>query len=396
MSARTKIAFSLTAVFLVTGCTAAPDDTPISIARENVAASKPADLNSADPNKDKEDSVSYSVQNEANVQDIVQSKSVIEEYGVEANLEQENVLENSSDVMPTLSKDLSLFEQSTATIDYYLANSQYVLPKDAIYFGPGLSDAIVQNNIESLDIISKVWSEFYAPLKYSAILWSEKDQSWAEDINNQYRIHPGWTFDPSACNGGNAGNEWNQISCIRTQDVEWGRAELVAHEYTHNVQWTVGGSRTGSVADYSRMWEIPSWLREGTATYYGWYVASIHKDNMSAHIENHVAGLSCMYKTGSAMRDDVDTKEEFINEMIDIEDGDGYWSKQYVYGGLATMILLAKYGGHDAFMDFYSGIRNGQSWEAAFEASFGISPMTFYSNSWEEFNKFNDLFVCWY
>ena len=302
------------------------------------------------------------------------------------------------------SNDLSLFDNSVKSVLAYIKKSDYVLPKSEILFSPSVSDKSKKLNLEALSDISKLWSDFYTPARYAALLYSDNDLAWVK--SNNYiaprmtandLLQTGWDDGSGDCEWGNAGNEWSQMACIGDKNYSWIKdSQLVAHEYTHNVQWSVGGNEYGGVTNYDRMFEIPSWLREGAATYYGFVIASKKAKKPSNVILIQTGPLVCGYFHSNKvqMSKPILKKQNFISQMNNVELGTSDSAKQYVYGSLATMLLVAKYGGHDAMMNFYENVRSGDNWETAFKNAFGLSSDSFYSKSWSDFKKFKDVLTC--
>lgn len=282
----------------------------------------------------------------------------------------------------------SVLLSSFADVNKYVYAENYRFPLENIKFGPHLDPVIVKNSKDVYSYIGSVFSSFYAPNYYYAIVTSELDKDWAAspEINKIDRSFTG--LYGNTCENGNGGNEWSSISCTWSNKTDWDRLELLAHEYTHSVLYTVGGSKTGRVTDYNRVRLIPSWLNEGAATYYGWWLASQRSLDIKKHISNHLGGFSCMVKDYG----NITSPEKLKEQMIYIEKGpDGIVTdssfKQYGYGAIAVANLIANYGGHKAMLHFYTNLRSTDDWKLAFKDAFGITPDEFYMAQYNDFVK---------
>lgn len=286
--------------------------------------------------------------------------------------------------------DYSVLLNSFDDVDKYLFVNDYKLPKDNLKFGPSLNPIIVTNGIEVFQSIASVFSTFYSPNYYYAIVTSEKDREWAASpsVNKIDSRFTGLYGD--TCENGNSGNEWSSISCTWSDKTEWYRLELLAHEYTHSVIYTTGGNKFGNVTNYQRAFDIPSWLNEGTATYYGWWAGSLKDKNITNHIKNHLNGFACSVP----QYDNITSPSRLSDEMKQIETGSGHPFKQYGYGAIAVAELVSKYGGHKAMLDFYTEMRYTNNWKIAFEKSFGIAPEKFYTDQYQDFIKMLPDLTC--
>lgn len=291
---------------------------------------------------------------------------------------------------PITAADYSVLLTSFDDVDKYLFVNDYRLPTNNLKFGPSLDPKIVSNGTEAFTSIASVFSTFYSPSYYYAIVTSEKDREWAASPSIN-KIDSRFTgLYGNTCENGNSGNEWSSISCTWSDKTEWYRMELLAHEYTHSVIYSTGGTKTGSVSNYQRAFDIPSWLNEGAATYYGWWLGSLKDPNISAHIKNHLNGFACSV-TGYS---DLPTPEKLAMEMKQIETGAGHSFKQYGYGAIAVAELVSKYGGHKAMLDFYTQMRYTSNWKDAFEKSFGVTPDKFYVDQYKDFIKMLPDLTC--
>lgn len=284
--------------------------------------------------------------------------------------------------------DYSVLIASFQDVNKHLFSDSYRFPLENIKFGPHLDPIIVKNAKEVYSDIGSVFSRFYAPNYYYAIVTSELDKQWAgsPEINKIDKNFTGLYGD--RCENGNGGNEWSSISCTWSDKTDWDRLELLAHEYTHSVLFTVSGDRTGHVTDYSRVGLIPSWLNEGTATYYGWWVASQHSSDIKLHISKHLGGFSCMVKDYG----NITSAEKLKEQMVYVEHGpDGIVTdssfKQYGYGAISVANLIASYGGHEAMLNFYTNLRTTTDWKLAFKKAFGITSDEFYIAEYKDFIK---------
>jgi hypothetical protein len=290
--------------------------------------------------------------------------------------------------------DFSTLSASFKDVDKYINYDGYIFPTSNLKIGPNLDPIIKKNIPEVYQLIGSVFSPFYAPTYYYSIITSELDVAWgaSPEINRVDDRWKGYSVDINGktCENGNGGNEWSSISCMWSNKTEWWRNQLLAHEYVHSVLYTTGGTKFGKVTNYQRAFDIPSWLNEGAATYYGWWLAQVKDKNIEKNIGRHLAGFGCMIPGYN----DLKTQDKFVSEMTLIETGKGNWAKQYGYGAVSVAELIKYYGGHKAMLNFYERMRTTSDWKIAFKESFGITPEDFYKAEYKDFMKISPSLSC--
>lgn len=134
------------------------------------------------------------------------------------------------------------------------------------------------------------------------------------------------------------------------------RKHMLNHELVHIAQYQRLGHRYANRGG-------PLWLMEGSAEYIA------NKMESGAILRQY---LSYSRKQVRNLRG---------NSLAVLETGKGMNAvrSSYEISGYAASKLVDR-AGLDAVMAFYERLGRGQPWKAAFEASFGLSPNTFYAS----------------
>jgi hypothetical protein len=290
----------------------------------------------------------------------------------------------STTIQPSTKEDFSVILSSFENVNKNLTKNNYQIPLGNIYFGPSLDPVVVKNSQQVLSNISNLFSSFYSPEYYYSVVGSELDVQWSAPLLKKINANSNGF---NGCNNGNGGNEWSSYSCIYSNNKSYEALEIIAHEYTHSVLYTTGGNKLGRVSNYQRAFDFPAWMNEGAATYFGWWAVSQGTPDVTKHISNHLKGFSCMVKDYG----NITSEAKLVEEMSAVEFGNvGVTNnsfKQYGYGAISISVLIAKHGGFEKLLDFYTAMRYTSNWEDAFQKTYGISSKEFYKTEYSDFIK---------
>ena len=251
-----------------------------------------------------------------------------------------------------------------------------------------------------------IWNEKKSNLKKVAQNWCEVNRG--EDFNKKCLDvgggdGKGWFkeclaaayFSPETLKGSIEGNKcwWRGY-----KNEAWSVAKILAHEYFHVHQnmkkiFFEDEQRFG-VAQYKFNDDLPMWIEEGGAEYFGWYVIGKNFDIDYKKIMREILkDFRQCTKKGITLKD-VETEEDAFKLRDLCESGFEY------DGGMWATAYLASLNGSNkkVFYDFYEDIAElelkyreqgiiHQGWRESFKKNFNMS----YEDFILEFEKFTNL-----
>jgi len=244
------------------------------------------------------------------------------------------------------------------------------------------------NSIDSLSLISKLYSNSPQVKKLYVIKFSKDDVAWAQQQYdllrpNNYRANAAASYclQSTGCRGGMAGiNSASDGVILLAQGGDYGYplkestmdGAVIAHEYAHTVQ-AINAVCRGGAGCYG---ELPQWLMEGAAQWSG--SVSRLSGKYSDFIFFRTKDLANKY--GDASTFTADWITTFLNPnpvFLPNQDNWAYWAKYpsdnvYSIGFMATEILV-NIKGPGAIMKLYEDVGRGQSFVEAFKQGYGIA-----------------------
>ena len=333
----------------------------------------------------------------------VNDKILWEDISFVTNDEGENEYDNSADMI----------EYEYRTPDWY-GQEEIIFPKykgvpDDVYnlFMETLEYSYIElgeKPIAETHVI--IWNEKKSNLKKVAENWCEVNRG--EDFNKEcLKVGGGdnkrWFkecvasayFSPETLKGSIEGNKcwWRGYT-----NEAWSVAKIVAHEYFHVHQnmkriFFEDEQRFG-VAQYKFNDDLPFWVEEGGAEYFGYYI--IGKNNLADYkkiMKQRLKSFRKCAKKGIKLKD-VERAEDAFKLRSQCDDG-----FEYVGGQWATAYLASLSGSNQkVFYDFYEDIAEfelekreegeiHQGWRESFRKNFKMS----YDDFLIEFETFIDL-----
>lgn len=137
---------------------------------------------------------------------------------------------------------------------------------------------------------------------------------------------------------------------------DFGRRSTPAHEIFHTVQFALAGSDVGGDSPK----RIPRWLMEGSANYFGFYVA----DRLGFDV----------YQTGRSQQ--VNTNPAY-RTIVPLAAYDDFKSDPYGIGQAASEYLIASIG-FEKFLDIWKFTKSEESFKNGFKKAVGITVEDFY------------------
>ena len=141
---------------------------------------------------------------------------------------------------------------------------------------------------------------------------------------------------------------------------DFGRRSTPAHEIFHTVQFALAGPNLGNNPFNSNPLHIPRWLMEGSANYFGFYVA----DRLGFDV----------YQTGRNQQ--VNTNPAY-SLKVPLSQYDNFTSDPYGIGQAATEYLIASVG-FEKFLNIWTFTKSESSFVKGFEKAIGLSIENFY------------------
>ena len=286
-------------------------------------------------------------------------------------------------IAPTSFADL---EQNAKSVAYWawkkssqvIATSTAKAPNLVVHIGP--NSVILNDRAKaSMELVSRLYPTAKAPASVNLVYYTFKDLAWAQSklnelSNNESRnLTDGVDRNCRAeldCSGASARTTRDGVAILLfgvqnppPTDSIHKNGTLEAHEYTHNLQ------QAPSVGTSANWAMVPRWYTEGGANFA--QAASIFYESHSAYLIERNERTQDLAK-GTWMTQE--WLEEFINPpgWKDWSVWDKYsgW-RVYDVGSAVTEILTALKG-PAATMDLINLIAQGNSYEQAFEKTYGI------------------------
>ena len=130
----------------------------------------------------------------------------------------------------------------------------------------------------------------------------------------------------------------------------------------------------GDVAYTGNKYQIPAWIREGTAQLVGILVANDLTNKNGSYIKFKESGRLVGAKPNTICPRDLqyaEGKEKFWPDDC-----------SYSMNFYAAQLLVAKYGGFDNLFKFHKALNTNSNWSEVFQQVFGISREDFYKEWW--------------
>jgi hypothetical protein len=286
-------------------------------------------------------------------------------------------------IAPTSFADL---EQNAKSVAYWawkkssqvIATSTAKAPNLVVHIGP--NSVILNDRAKaSMELVSRLYPTAKAPASVNLVYYTFKDLAWAQSklnelSNNESRnLTDGVDRNCRAeldCSGASARTTRDGVAILlfgvqnpAPTDSIHVNGTLEAHEYTHNLQ------QAPSVGTSANWAMVPRWYTEGGATFA--QAASIfHASHNAYRIERDL-------RTQDLTKGDWLTQawlEEFINPpgWTDWSSWEKYSGWRVYDIGCAVTEILTALKGPAATMDLINLIAQGNSYEQAFEKTYGI------------------------
>ena len=243
-------------------------------------------------------------------------------------------------------------------------------------------------SIDSLNLLSKLYSNSSQVKNLYVIKYSKDDIAWAQQQYellrpNNYLASAAANYcrQSSGCIGGIAGiNAASDGVILLGQGGDYGYpleqstmdGVVIAHEYTHTIQGINAVCR-GGAGCYG---DLPQWLMEGTAQWSG-SVARLSV-KYSDFLTFRTRDLANKYGNTSTLTSDWITT--FLNPnpvFLPNQDNWSYWTKypsDNVYSiGFMAIEILVNIKGPGAIMKMYEDVGRGQTFVQAFKQEYGIA-----------------------
>lgn len=288
-------------------------------------------------------------------------------------------------VEPIVKEDPSPLESAYAQVtklfdDSYTDASSYITAHESI-------EPEIVSDIEYYlaDAIS-TWDEAHGVQEFDVIVFRQDSAAWADEIRvaNGDRIARGSFVEDVkiSSQGEHCGFAYVLPGivylCIPNSGTNSSYVEsLVAHEYFHLVQHSIGIDHTN----------LPIWIGEGSAALLG----DMHQRTASQIKAHHANNYnSKMLQNFGAARlselSDTITQEQ-VNLIYTKLEGYSVNNAQsliseynaYLFGAIAIEKLIGEYG-YPTFIDFLESVGSGSYWKTAFEAYYGMTTGSFYED----------------
>jgi hypothetical protein len=142
---------------------------------------------------------------------------------------------------------------------------------------------------------------------------------------------------------------------------DFGRRSTPAHEIFHTVQFALAGPNVGNDPFNPNPQHIPRWLMEGSANYFGFYVA----DRLGFDV----------YQTG---RDQQVNNNPAYRTIVPLSQYDNFTSDPYGIGQAASEYIIASVG-FEKFLNIWKFTKSESSFVEGFKKAIGLSIEDFYT-----------------
>lgn len=294
--------------------------------------------------------------------------------------------------LDALNKDWTL-KVALANVQNKLKSLPETTISPEMIYSPNTADAEKKIETELLVSSMKLFQEYFAPTKYQVVMFTNLDGAWADNALVQYggsfpfkvsEEIAKWSSNNNLCNFAFATRTSSgtpiYYECTDTRRVRnWTNYQNPPHEYFHLVQQNLAPV------------QIPAWLHEGSAAFFGEAIGYAGlKDPVSAKRDMNINTSHDFdpdnkgfdpnrFKTWTRTADVAEVTR--IYKRLDQGPVSNQFGSQHAYyslGSIATEVLVAVYG-VDGFMKIWPALATGQSFESAFQATFGVTPEAFYA-----------------
>jgi hypothetical protein len=254
----------------------------------------------------------------------------------------DSALENTDDyfgnVMPNSSYEL--------IVDKSFPSSELIWIKEMLNFTKGSFPVLKNNSIKIFVSGSGEWAK--QTLK--------NDGLWVGDPNSEYPCDS-FAYREGSC----ADNNIILLSFYNvseSQDWYVQRRAIPAHELFHIVQDDLSEMSFNLGPDHPKA--IPTWLIEGSATYYGFYV--VNRMGFNDYKESRSSRSWYDYKNGP---------------QVPLAKYNDFSKDPYTIGHIATEYLVAS-AGFESLMNIFKLSKTEKTFSAAFKKAVGLSLDEFY------------------
>jgi hypothetical protein len=233
------------------------------------------------------------------------------------------------------------------TIDPQITNSDRIWITSALDYATGLFTNIQREKMKVFLGTSHTWSK-------NAVTAAKL---WIGDPNSTFPCSQG--INDAYCADKNLVLLIYSDIYAPNSQYRWdfGRRSTPAHEVFHTVQFALAGPNVGG----NNPMHIPRWLMEGSANYFGFYVA----DRLGFDV----------YQTGRNQQ--VNTNPAY-KTVVPLAQYDNFTSDPYGIGQAASEYLIASVG-FEKFLNIWRFTKSDSSFSQGFKRAVGITIEDFYS-----------------
>ena len=235
-------------------------------------------------------------------------------------------------------------------VDKSFPSSEITWIKEMLSFTNGSFPVLKNNSIKVFVSGSGQWSKKTL----------ENKGLWVGDPNSRYPCGSGSTEDPTQ-EGSCAGDNIILLSFYNVQEnQDWyvQRRSIPAHELFHIVQDYLSEMSFNLGPDHPKA--IPTWLIEGSAHYYGFYV--VNRMGFNDYKEGRSSNSWFKYA---------------YSAQIPLAEYDDFSTDPYTIGQLATEYLVAS-AGFESLMNIFKLSKTEKTFSSAFKKAVGLSLDEFY------------------
>jgi hypothetical protein len=254
----------------------------------------------------------------------------------------ESALKNTdtyfSNVTPNSSYDIN--------VDKSFPSSEITWIKEMLSFTNGSFPVLKNNSIKVFVSGSGEWAKKTL----------ENERLWVGNPNSKYPCDSFATSEGSCANDNIILLSYYDVQ--ENQDWYVQRRSIPAHELFHIVQDYLSEMSLNLGPDHPKA--IPTWLIEGSANYYGFYV--VNKMGFNNYKESRSSRSWYDYKSGP---------------QVPLIEYNNFSSDPYIIGQLATEYLVAS-AGFEGLMNIFKLSKTEKTFSSAFKKAVGLSLDEFY------------------
>lgn len=258
------------------------------------------------------------------------------------------------------------------------------------HVGKGVDVSFASTIKKDLLAAASLWGSKLTPNENVNVIWyTNQDLDWAKAKYVEVSGNPiSWSNINSSCTVTYCGNATATVTGAGVYVFEqgmkhnpdnWNRSSA-PHEYTHLAQYKISNQR---------VFEMPLWLKEGSAQFYGEAIgysriythSTIRRGMHTQFARDTEEAISTLYQ-GSNLKQVLAraTESDALRLMNAIEAKQGSGSLTglaYLLGSYASEVLVAVYG-HEKMLSLYESFATSSNLQSNFEKVYGMSTETFY------------------